>query len=213
MRVARKITDRFAGSLCYSKEGLLPIAVCSSESGALLMLAYADRKAVAKTLSTGRAWFYSRSRGKLWKKGEKSGNFMAVDSVAVDCDNDSLEYRVAVGGRGNACHLERESCFVEKFGKRRARLSIAELCSIIERRMLDKTPGSYTVKLASSRKLACEKIAEESEELIEALLEKNREEVAWEACDLIYHALVAARARGVRLSDLEEELARRNRQS
>ena len=210
MRIAKKTAEKFASGLRYQKDGLVPVAACDSESNELLMLAYASREAVARTLTSGSAWFFSRERRKLWRKGETSGNTMEVISVAADCDNDALLYSVQVQGKGNACHKGRKSCFELKFGGEE-RLMISRLASIIDARLAKKPQGSYTVKLASSRKLACEKIVEESSELVEALQKKNRREVAWEACDLIYHALVAARARGVRLSDLEKELARRNR--
>ena len=211
MRISRKKAQEFAAKLRYSKDGLLPVAVCSSESGRLLMLAYANKEAVARTLASGSAYFFSRSRKSLWKKGETSGNLMEVASIGVDCDNDALLYNVRVEGEGNACHLGRESCFVRKFGKKDGAFSIKELAGVIDARIKSSATGSYTMKLAKSRKLACAKIREESEELVEALEEKNRKEVAWEACDLIYHALVAARARGVTLADLEKEFARRHK--
>lgn len=210
MKTSKSRALAFAKGLRYSKEGLVPVAVCDSDG--LLMLAYASREAVARTLTSGSVWFFSRGRRKLWRKGETSGNTMKVISVASDCDNDALLYSVRVQGKGNACHKGRRSCFELKFGGEEGRLAISRLASIIDARLDGKPQGSYTVKLASSRKLACEKIAEESSELVEAIQKKNRKEVAWEACDLIYHALVAARARGVRLSDLEKELARRNRE-
>ncbi len=207
----RKEAGVFASSLGYSDEGLVPVAVASAKGGNLLMLAYADKEAVARTLETGFAWFYSRSRKKLWKKGETSGNTMQVISVGVDCDRDAALYEVEVRGKGNACHLNRKSCFVEKFGRETQRLTLKDLAGIIEERLKSKSDSSYTVKLAASKKLACAKIEEESGELVEALQKKNRKEVAWEACDLIYHTLVAARARGVTLADLEGEFAKRRK--
>ena len=211
MKISKSKALAFAAGLRYSKEGLLPVAVCDSESSGLLMLAYASSEAVVRTLTSGSAWFFSRERRKLWKKGETSGNTMKVISVASDCDNDALQYVVQVQGKGKACHKGSVSCFSDKFGGEGERLPISKLASIIEGRLKAKPSDSYTAKLASSRKLACAKIDEESGELVEALQKKDRKEVAWEACDLIYHSLVAARARGVRLSDLEKEFARRNR--
>jgi len=213
MKVGEKMANGFASKLCYSKEGLLPAVVLDTDTGELLMLAYADSKAVAKTLSTGFAWFYSRERKRLWKKGEESGNTMRVSSVALDCDSDAIAYYVAVGGKGDACHKATRSCFVPAFGiakGRKERLPIAQLSAIIDSRLEGNAKGSYTAKLAADRKLACAKIGEESAELVEAIMEKPKKEVVWEACDLIYHALVAARARGATLPDLEREFARRN---
>lgn len=213
MKVSAKKANGFASKLRYSKEGLVPAVVLDEGSGELLMLAYANPAALEKTLSTGFAWFYSRERKRLWKKGEESGNTMRVSSVALDCDSDAVAYYVEVGGEGNACHKARRSCFVPVFGIAKGgkeRLPIAQLSAIIDSRLKSKAKGSYTAKLAGNRKLACAKIDEESAELVEAIMEKPKNEVVWEACDLIYHALVAARARGATLSDLEREFARRN---
>ena len=214
MKIIQSNAEKFANQLKYSKEGLVPVVVCSASTGQLLMLAYANKEAVVRTLTSGKAYFFSRSRSELWRKGDTSGNSMFVESMGVDCDKDTLVYNVRVMGSGNACHLGRESCFVPMVGTGKGeakKLAISKLAEIIDARINSRAVGSYTVKLAKSRKLACAKIHEESEELIEALEKKNKREVAWEACDLIYHALVAARARGVSLSDLEKEFARRHK--
>ncbi|MFA6489861.1 MAG: bifunctional phosphoribosyl-AMP cyclohydrolase/phosphoribosyl-ATP diphosphatase HisIE [Candidatus Micrarchaeia archaeon] len=213
MKINAKKSNEFASKLRYSKEGLVPAVVLDSSSGELLMLAYANSAAVSKTLSSGFAWFYSRERKRLWKKGEESGNTMRVSSVSSDCDSDAIAYYVSMEGAGNACHKARRSCFVPQFGAGKGRLSIAQLSAVIDSRLKSKAAGSYTAKLADDRKLACAKISEEAAELVEAINEKPKKEVVWEACDLIYHALVAARARGVSLSDLELEFARRNRKT
>jgi|GEM_PF-376337 len=213
MKICAKKAESFASSIRYSKDGLIPVVAASARGGEVLMLAYANREAVARTLRSGRAWFFSRERGRLWEKGESSGNLMAVRAVLADCDNDALIYGVEMLGRGDACHLGRKSCFVQKFGAReKPMLAISALAAIIEQRVSSKSSGSYTAKLASSQKLACAKIAEEAAELVEAIQEKGKQEVVWETCDLIYHALVAARARGVRLPDLEREFGRRHLQ-
>ncbi len=208
----KKQAEKFAKGLRYSKEGLVPVVAEDSSTREVLMLAYASREAVVRTLMSGEAWFFSRSRSSLWKKGETSGNAMRVLSVSKDCDSDALLYRVDVRGAGNACHTGRKSCFVEKFGKEDASFTIAQLDSLISSRLAGKKAGSYTVKLARSRKLAVAKIREEGEELAEALEKKGRREIIWEACDLVYHTLVAVRARGITLADLERELGRRNGQ-
>ncbi len=207
----KRQAERFASGLRYSKEGLLPVVAADCQTGEPLMLAYANKEAVLRTLGSGRAWFFSRSRKSLWRKGDTSGNSMRVLSVGVDCDSDALLYSVEVQGEGNACHVERKSCFVRAFGRKTARFSLSDLDALIESRIAGKTHGSYTVKLARSRKLAVTKLREESEELAEALEKKGRREMIWEACDLFYHALVAVRARGIALSDLERELGRRRK--
>ncbi|MCX6771902.1 MAG: bifunctional phosphoribosyl-AMP cyclohydrolase/phosphoribosyl-ATP diphosphatase HisIE [Candidatus Micrarchaeota archaeon] len=208
---SKKKAAAFASSIRYSKEGLVPVVVESAATGEVLMLAYASREALLRTLGSGKAWFFSRSRNSLWRKGETSGNAMRVLFVGADCDNDALLYSVEVLGEGNACHMGRKSCFVQKFGRKESRFPLSSLDALIAGRISEKTPGTYTVKLASSRKLAVAKLREESEELAEALEEKGRREIIWEACDLLYHALVAVRARGIALADLERELGRRRR--
>jgi phosphoribosyl-ATP pyrophosphohydrolase/phosphoribosyl-AMP cyclohydrolase len=205
----RKQAREFAQSLSYSKEGLLPVVAADCLTNETLMLAYASPEAVMRTLASGEAWFFSRSRNALWKKGESSGNSMRVLTVSADCDCDALLYLVEVKGKGNACHTGRKSCFARKFGKRENRFSLPELDAIIAQRIAEKSPRSYTAKLAGSSALSASKLREECEELIEALGSKDKKEVAWEACDLLYHALVAVRARGVGLDGLERELARR----
>jgi len=208
----RKQAERFANGLRYSSEGLVPAVAVDSGTREVLMLAYASREAVERTLTSGDAWFFSRSRKSLWKKGETSGNTMRVLSVSADCDSDALLYRVEVRGQGNACHMGRKSCFVQEFGNDAESFTLAQLDSLIASRLSEKKPGSYTAKLARSKKLAVAKIREEGEELAEALEGKGRREIIWEACDVLYHALAAVRARGITLAELERELGRRNGQ-
>jgi phosphoribosyl-ATP pyrophosphohydrolase/phosphoribosyl-AMP cyclohydrolase len=206
----KKQAEKFANGLRYSGEGLVPVVAVDNATREALMLAYASREAVARTLASGEAWFFSRSRASLWKKGETSGNTMRVLTVSADCDSDALIYTVEVLGEGNACHTGRKSCFVEEFGKTGGRFKVGQLDSLIASRIAEGKSGSYTVKLARSSKLAVAKIREEGEELAEALERKGRREIIWEACDVLYHTLVAVRARGITLADLERELGRRN---
>ena len=118
MKTSEKKAREFASSLRYSKEGLVPVVAMDAGTNELLMLAYANSEAVEKTLSTGLAWFYSRERKRLWKKGESSKNTMQVASVALDCDSDAIAYYVKVQGEGNACHME-EKLLYEGFRKRK----------------------------------------------------------------------------------------------
>ena len=206
----RKQAEKFANDLRYSPEGLMSVVAVESGTREVLMLAYASREAVKRTLASGEAWFFSRSRKSLWKKGETSGNTMRVLSVGKDCDSDALLYSVEVRGQGNACHMGRKSCFAQEFGMKESRFPLASLDALIASRLSEKTQGSYTLKLARSKKLAVAKIREEGEELAEALEKKGRKEIIWEACDVLYHTLVAVRARGIALAELERELGRRN---
>ncbi|MFA5929743.1 MAG: bifunctional phosphoribosyl-AMP cyclohydrolase/phosphoribosyl-ATP diphosphatase HisIE [Candidatus Micrarchaeia archaeon] len=209
---SRKRAEKFAGALRYSEEGLAPAVAVDSGTREVLMLAYASREAVVRTLTSGEAWFFSRSRKSLWRKGETSGNAMRVLSVSVDCDSDALIYEVQVQGAGNACHMGRKSCFERKFGREGSDFTLAQLDALIAGRLASNPRDSYTVLLSRSKKLAVAKIREEGEELAEALERKGRREIIWEACDVLYHALVAVRARGITLAELERELGRRNGQ-
>jgi phosphoribosyl-ATP pyrophosphohydrolase/phosphoribosyl-AMP cyclohydrolase len=210
MKVTKQKADRIIRKLKWNSDGLLPVAVTDVTSGKLLMLAYADKKAVEKTLSTKYAYFFSRSRNSLWKKGETSGNSMKVKRVLVDCDCDSLQYVVEVQGDGLACHKGRESCFVNADGSKDDALPINALYSVISKRIDSKDSGSYTVRLAANGALARAKIMEEAEELVDALRSGKRKEMVWEACDVLYHSLAACAAKGITLAELERELARRH---
>ncbi|MEM2138432.1 MAG: phosphoribosyl-AMP cyclohydrolase, partial [Candidatus Anstonellaceae archaeon] len=172
----RKKAEKFADSVCYSKDGIVPVVVCDAADKELLMQAYANREAIAKTLTTGYAWFYSRSRKRLWKKGETSRNMMQVKAVGIDCDNDTVLYEVEVLGAGNTCHLSRKGCFVRRFGVKNERLTIAKLGGVIEERAKNPNKTSYTAKLLGNRKLACAKVSEEADELVEAIAKKAKKE-------------------------------------
>jgi phosphoribosyl-AMP cyclohydrolase len=109
---AIETTDRFSPR--FDEHGLIACVVTDAASGDVLMLAYMDRDSLARTLASGEAWFFSRSRGRLWRKGETSGNTLAVEEMRVDCDQDALLLRVRVGGEGAACHTGRRSCFYRR---------------------------------------------------------------------------------------------------
>jgi phosphoribosyl-ATP pyrophosphohydrolase/phosphoribosyl-AMP cyclohydrolase len=188
----------------WSRGALLPVVVTDADDGALLMLAWANAEAVALTESTGQAHFWSRSRDELWRKGATSGNTLEVVSLAVDCDADAVHYRVRPAGP--ACHSGARSCFEGE-----ARFGLAALASVIAARREADPATSYTARLlAAGARRPAEKVTEEAGELSAAALAGSDVEVMNEAADLLYHALVLLEARGVRLSDVEAELARRH---
>ena len=191
----------------WSRGELLPVVVTDARDGALLMLAWANREAVAATEATGEAHFWSRSRTELWRKGATSGNVMAVESLAVDCDADAIAYRVRPAGP--ACHTGSRSCFDGA-----ATFGLAELARVIAERR-DADPGaSYTARLlAGGPRRPAEKVTEEAGELSAAALAGSDDEVIGEAADLLYHALVLLEARGIGLGAVEAELRRRHRGS
>jgi phosphoribosyl-ATP pyrophosphohydrolase/phosphoribosyl-AMP cyclohydrolase len=189
----------------WSSADLLPVVVTDADRGDLLMLAWANREAVAATERTGDAHFWSRSRNELWRKGAASGNTMRVVDMAVDCDADAIAYRVEAVGP--ACHTGARSCFD---GEPSA-FDLAALGHVIRQRRAADPATSYTAKLlAGGPRRAAEKVTEEAGELSAAALAGTDEEVVGEAADLLYHALVLLEARGLRLSTVEAELGRRH---
>ncbi len=205
MKLTKKEAEKFAGDLKYSNEGLVPVAVCDALSNQLLMLAYANREAVIRTLATGQAYFFSRSRSELWRKGETSGNTMKVSEVNVDCDSDALQYLVEVEGDGNACHTGKRSCFGS------GSFSLYDLERLVEKRKKKAPEGSYTAKLLKDRDLCAIKVIEEANEVVEAFVEKHgKERVSEEAADVVYHLLALLASDGIAIKDVERVLEKRN---
>jgi phosphoribosyl-ATP pyrophosphohydrolase/phosphoribosyl-AMP cyclohydrolase len=189
----------------WSRGDLLPVVVTDAGDGALLMLAWANREAVAATEATGEAHFWSRSRNELWRKGATSGNVMAVEYMDVDCDADALAYRVRPAGP--ACHTGSRSCFDGD-----ATFGLPALVQVIASRRSADPASSYTARLlAGGPRRPAEKVTEEAGELSAAALAGSDDEVIGEAADLLYHALVLLEARGIGLDAVEAELGRRHR--
>jgi len=172
--------------------------VQEAESGRVLMLAWMNDEAERLTRETGEAWFWSRSRQRLWRKGETSGNTLAVEELRDDCDGDALLVRVRAAGP--ACHTGSVSCFAPGLWR-----TIAE-------RAQERPAGSYTTELLEAGVGACaRKVGEEAVELSVAALDESDERVVEEAADLVYHLYVLLAARGLDVSQVEDELARRAR--
>jgi phosphoribosyl-AMP cyclohydrolase / phosphoribosyl-ATP pyrophosphohydrolase len=178
-------------------ESLRPAIVQDARDGRVLMLAWMDAEAERLTRETGEAWFWSRSRGRLWRKGETSGNTLAVEELRDDCDGDALLLRVDPAGP--ACHTGSVSCFAPPLWR-----TIAE-------RAANRPEGSYTVSLLDGGVGACaRKLGEEAVELTVAALDESDERVVEEAADLVYHLYVLLAARGVDIARVEEELQARS---
>ena len=202
-----------------SCEGLVPAIIQDDTTLAVLMLGYMDRNALEKTQKEGRVTFYSRSKGRLWTKGETSGNFLDVVSIASDCDSDTLLIRVHP--HGPVCHTGTTCCFADEAtrqavaaGERERRTEgfIRELEQVIRQRHRDMPEGSYTSKLFNRGipKIA-QKVGEEAVETVIEAVAQNRDAMIYEASDLIYHLLVLLEATGCSIADLEKELERRHR--
>src|SRR3954447_8527673 len=172
--------------------------VQDADTGRVLMLAWMDDEALRRTRDTGQAWFWSRSRQQLWRKGETSGNTLAVEELRDDCDGDALLLRVRPAGP--ACHTGSLSCFAPALWR-----------TIAERRAT-RPEGSYTTKLLDDGVAACaRKVGEEGVEVVTAALAESDERVVSEAADLVYHLYVLLAARGLDVAAVEDELARRAR--
>ena len=200
-------------------EGLIPAIIQDDTTLAVLMLGYMDKEALEKTQKEGRVTFYSRSRGRLWTKGETSGNYLDVVSIARDCDSDSLLIRV--NPHGPVCHTGTVSCFADEAvrqavaaGEKETRTEgfIRELEQVIRQRHRDMPEGSYTSRLFSRGvpKIA-QKVGEEAVETVIEAVAQNRDAMIYEASDLVYHLLVLLESTGCSISDLEKELERRHR--
>jgi phosphoribosyl-AMP cyclohydrolase / phosphoribosyl-ATP pyrophosphohydrolase len=171
--------------------------VQDAESGRVLMLAWMDDEAERLTRETGEAWFWSRSRQRLWRKGETSGNTLAVEELRDDCDGDALVVRVRPAGP--ACHTGSVSCFAPALWR-----TIAE-------RAQERPAGSYTTELLDAGIGACaRKVGEEAVELSVAALDESDERVVEEAADLVYHLYVLLAARGLDVAQVEDELRSRS---
>jgi phosphoribosyl-AMP cyclohydrolase / phosphoribosyl-ATP pyrophosphohydrolase len=193
--------------------GLVTVVTQDAATGAVLMVAHADREAIERTLATGEMHYYSRSRG-LWHKGATSGNRQRVVSLTRDCDGDALLARVVP--LGPACHTGATSCFA---GAQSAGDALDALDAIIAQRAAAASSGepppgapSYTVRLLKDRNLRLKKLGEEAAELITACADGDLPRAAQEAADLLYHTLVALRAAGGSLSDVRRILAERARE-
>ena len=190
--------------------GLVSVIVQDVATGAVLMTAFADREALERTIETGEMHYRSRSRG-LWHKGATSGNTQRVVSLEADCDGDAVLARVAPAGP--ACHTGTTSCFP---ATSLSAHSLATLDAVVEARFADNAAAngereSYTRRLATDRNLRLKKLGEECAELVTACADNDRDRATQEAADLFYHALVALRAVGATLSDVERVLDARRR--
>lgn len=192
----------------WDAQGLAPAIVQDVLSGEVLMLAWMSRESLRQTLETGLATFWSRSRKQLWVKGATSGNTQRVSAVRLDCDSDALLIRVDPAGP--ACHTGARSCFLtgEPLDPTPGE-TLAALERVLRSRKDAPPEGSYTAKLFANEALRHKKIGEEATELVMASLKGTREEIAGEAADLVFHALVLLQSHGLGLRDVTEVLRAR----
>ena len=189
----------------YSK-GLVPTIIQHYATKKVLMLGYMNREAFEKTKKENRISFYSRSKKRLWTKGETSNNFLEVKKILVDCDGDAL--LILAKPHGPTCHLGSESCF-EKEDSSEGFIFYLE--KIIEQRLKEENPKSYSVKLSKGGiEKVVQKVGEESVELIIESLREDKERFINEAADLIYHTILLLKNKEVSLLDIEKVLKERH---
>ncbi|MEJ7875835.1 MAG: bifunctional phosphoribosyl-AMP cyclohydrolase/phosphoribosyl-ATP diphosphatase HisIE [Solirubrobacterales bacterium] len=198
----------------FGDRGLVPCVVQDWRTGEVLTLAYMNAKALRLTIETREVHFWSRSREQIWRKGETSGNTLALQGLRLDCDEDALVALVIPAGP--ACHTGERSCFYRDAETGEApEPGLHETLGVLERtlaqRQEERPEGSYTVELLDDPALVGEKVREEAEEVTRAAREESDERVASEAADVLYHLSVLVRSRDVPLSRVFEVLRARAR--
>ena len=190
-------------------DGLLPAVIQHYLSGEVLMLGYMNRQALEQTLGEDKVTFYSRSKARLWTKGESSGHVLVVKSVRVDCDADTL--LIGADPQGPTCHRGTSSCFGESHDVRPPLGFLAQLDALVAQRDAERPAGSYTTQLFEGgvRRVA-QKVGEEGVETALAAVVQGDEELLGEAADLLFHLTVLLRARGLGLGDAIGILAKRH---
>ena len=187
-------------------DGLVPAIIQDEITGKVLMLGFMDNEALLKTQELKKVTFYSRSKNRLWTKGEESGNFLLLKSITVDCDNDTL--LIKVNPVGPVCHTGADTCFNEK---NEANDFLFKLEKIIADRKNNPTDASYTSSLFKKgiNKIA-QKVGEEAVEIVIEAKDNNDELFKGEAADLLFHYLILLQAKGFSLQDVIEVLKQRN---
>ncbi|MGH8143555.1 MAG: bifunctional phosphoribosyl-AMP cyclohydrolase/phosphoribosyl-ATP diphosphatase HisIE [Steroidobacteraceae bacterium] len=190
--------------------GLVPAIVQHAVSGSVLMLGFMNREALAATLKRGRVVFFSRSKQRLWEKGETSGHVLKLIGMRLDCDADTL--LISAEPSGPVCHTGTATCFGEEPAAPAARLAfLVELEQLIGQRAADNPQGSYTARLfAQGTRRIAQKVGEEGVEVALAAVAGGEQELVAECADLLYHLLVLLRARSVPLEAVVAELSRRH---
>ena len=211
------MNDPLAG-VRWDPSGLVPVVIADAQTGAVLTLAYANREALERTLASRSTWLWSRSRGKLWNKGETSGHTQRVVSVSLDCDGDAVLYRVVPNGP--ACHTGAVSCFATPLLAEEAPVepgdgsglggALTALARTVAERRQSPTDASYTAKLfAGGVDRIGKKIGEEATEVVIAAKNDDPDQLVWETADLLFHLVVLLHERGIALDAVGAELSRR----
>ena len=188
--------------------GLIPAIVQDNNTNKVLMLGFMNEEALEQTLSSGKVTFFSRTKNRLWMKGETSGNTLSVVSITPDCDNDTLLIKAIPAGP--VCHLGTDTCFGEK--NEEDIMFLKSLQNFIERRRHEMPEGSYTTTLFQKgiNRMA-QKVGEEAVETVIEATNGTEDRLIYEASDLIYHLIVLLTSKGLRIDDLARELKKRHK--
>lgn len=198
-------------SFDWSKgDGLLPAVVQDATNGKVLMLGYMNREALRKTLGEKRVTFYSRSKQRLWTKGETSNHFLHLVDAAIDCDNDTL--LILARPDGPTCHNGTASCFGDEIAATATRFAfLSRLESVIEKRVSERPEGSYTARLwADGPTRMAQKVGEEGVEVALAAVTQSDDKLVGEAADLLFHLTLLLKSRQLSLNHVVAELERRH---
>lgn len=188
--------------------GLVPAIIQDDKTKNVLMLGYMNQEAYNKTIETGKVTFYSRTRQKLWTKGEESGNFLNVVSIKNDCDNDTL--LIQVNPVGPVCHTGTDTCWGEA-NNMNPLLFLSELQDFIEKRHQEMPEGSYTTSLfKDGLNRMAQKVGEEALEAVIEAVNGTDDRLIYEGSDMIYHLIVLLTAKGLRIEDMARELMERH---
>jgi len=187
--------------------GLIPAIIQDSQTNKVLMLGFMNEEALEKTQATGKVTFFSRTKNRLWTKGEESGNFLHVISITEDCDQDTL--LIKVHPDGPVCHTGSDTCFQEK--NKEDIMFLKQLQDFISRRRQEMPENSYTTSLFNKGiELMAQKVGEEAVETVIEAVRGNDERLLYEGSDLLYHLIVLLTYKGYRIEDLANELKRRH---
>ena len=195
----------------FNKYKILPAIIQNKKTKKILMQGWMNKESFEKTIETKKVWFFSRSKNRLWQKGETSENFLSVEQIKLDCDNDSI--LIQVTPEGPTCHTLNESCFDNELDKNTqySDFSLEALEEIIEARKTEMPDNSYTTSLFNEGiKKITKKLGEEASEVIIASLAEKRSDLIYESADLIYHLLVLLANEDISLEEVVDELSSRH---
>jgi phosphoribosyl-ATP pyrophosphohydrolase/phosphoribosyl-AMP cyclohydrolase len=207
--------EEFIKKVNFEKgNGLVPAIVQDASNSRVRMQAYMNKEALRLTLASGKTHFWSRSRGRLWLKGEKSGHYSLVQNAVLDCDDDAILFKVQQ--IGPACHTGEETCFYKPLIAEEKQMVDAKIIErifeVVKERIRNPTEKSYVSRLtAEGEDAVLQKIGEESMELVLAVKEGNEKEITHEAADVLFHIVVILAKKGLKLTNLFEELERRHK--